>query len=389
MITFSRLKSIALLPLLAVALMLVSVPPAAEASTVTGDQIVRTARAQIGSSYSFGGNGPSFDCSGLVKFVLARHGITNVPRTSIDQHRWTNSITRSQLQPGDLVFQAWGSGRHGIDQTDHVAIYAGNGRVIDASPSQNGVVERSLTERVVTGYGRIPGVSHGNSSADHPVSGDWNGDGRTTQGRFRDGEWRLRNSDGSSTVVRYGRDGDLPIVGDWNGNGRDTLGIVRDGEWHLKNDLSTGGADVSFTYGRVTRGDVPIAGDWNGNGKDGIGIIRDGAWHLRNSLSGGNGQVVFTYGRITRGDVPLVGDWNGDGRDTIGIVRDGQWHLRNSLSGGNGQVVFTYGRVLSGDKPVIGDWNRDGRSGISIVRGTDWHIRNTLSGGGAEQIITY
>jgi hypothetical protein len=226
-------------------------------------------------------------------------------------------------------------------------------------------------------------------SINYPVSGDWNGDGRTTQGRFRDGEWRLRDTAGNTTVVKYGRAGDLPIVGDWNGNGRASLGIVRDGEWHLKNDLSTGGADVRFTYGRVTRGDVPIAGDWNGNGRDGIGIIRDGEWHLRNTLSGGGSQIAFTYGRITRGDVPLIGDWNGNGRDTVGIVRDGEWHLRNTLSGGSGQVIFTYGRVLSGDKPVIGDWNRDGRSGISIVRGTDWHIRNSLSGGSAEQVIRY
>jgi hypothetical protein len=389
MITFPRSRSIVLLPLLAVALMLVSVPPAAEASTATGDQIVRSARAQLGVPYEFGGNGPdTFDCSGLVRHALADNGITNVPRTSIKQHAWTQSISRSQLQPGDLVFQSWGS-RNGDGVTDHVAIYAGNDRVIDASPSRGGVIERSLTERVVTGYGRIPGVSHGNSSVGHPVSGDWNGDGRTTQGRFDDGQWRLRDSNGTTTVVNYGRAGDLPIVGDWNGNGRDTLGIVRDGQWHLNNDLSAGGSDITFTYGRVTRGDVPIAGDWNATGRDGIGIIRDGEWHLRTTLSGGTSQIAFTYGRITRGDIPLIGDWNANGQDTIGIVRDGEWHLRNSLSGGNGEKIFTYGRVLDGDTPMIGDWNRDGHSGISIVRGTDWHLRNTLSGGGAEQIIRY
>jgi hypothetical protein len=163
MITFPRLKSIVLLPLVAVALMLVSVPPAAEASTVTGDQIVRSARAQLGVPYSFGGNGPrTLDCSGLVRLALAEHGITNVPRASIDQHRWARSITRSQLRPGDLVFQSWGP-RNGPNGTDHVAIYLGRGRVLDASSSRGRVIERSLTERVVTGYGRIPGVSHTSS----------------------------------------------------------------------------------------------------------------------------------------------------------------------------------------------------------------------------------
>jgi hypothetical protein len=224
-----------------------------------------------------------------------------------------------------------------------------------------------------------------------PVSGDWNGDGRSTPGVFLNGRWYLSNglNGGADIVFDYGMRGDLPIVGDWNANGRDTIGVVRDRGWHLRNQLSGGAADLSFTYGRVTRGDIPITGDWNGNGRSGIGIIRDGEWHLRNSLSGGHSQISFVYGRITRGDVPLVGDWNANGRDTIGIVRDGEWHLRNALSGGQGQLVFTYGRVLQGDHPVIGDWNRNGRSGIGIVRQSDWHLRNSLSGGPAQILFKY
>lgn len=205
MITFSRIQSIVLLPLLAVALMLVSAPPAAEASTVTGDQIVRSAKAQIGVPYYFGGNGPnSFDCSGFVRHALAQHGITNVPRSSIDQHRWTNSISRSQLQPGDLVFQSWGS-RNGSNGTDHVAIYLGNGRVIDASPSQGGVVERSLTERVVTGYGRIPGVSHGGSTPTSTARSGWaGGTTRAEAARIMADTLNLRNRSNPFGVTTEG-----------------------------------------------------------------------------------------------------------------------------------------------------------------------------------------
>jgi len=219
-----------------------------------------------------------------------------------------------------------------------------------------------------------------------PVVGDWNGDGLSTPGDFRDGRWELSNGLSSKVdiAVTYGRKGDIPIVGDWNGDGKDTLGVVRDGTWHLKNSISGGASDTSFKYGRVTRGDIPIVGNWNGLPGDGVGIIRDGDWHLRLRPSGGPGEIVFRYGRISRGDVPLVGDWNSDGRETIGIVRGGDWHLRNTLSGGAGQIVFQYGRVLRGDRPVIGDWNRDDRSGIGVVRGSEWHLRNTLSGGPAE-----
>jgi cell wall-associated NlpC family hydrolase len=141
------------------ALLLGSAPLASDASTVSGDQIARTARAQLGVPYAWSGNGPnSFDCSGLVRFVFARHGITNIPRSSIEQHRWSRSITRSQLRPGDLVFQSYSS-RNGVNGTDHVAIYIGNGRVVDASSGQGGVIERAIIERTVTGYGRVPGTA--------------------------------------------------------------------------------------------------------------------------------------------------------------------------------------------------------------------------------------
>jgi hypothetical protein len=202
------------------------------------------------------------------------------------------------------------------------------------------------------------------------VAGDWNGDGRTTAGVFRDGRWELSNELGNRVHVTasFGRAGDIPVVGDWNGDGRDGIGVVRGSRWLLRNRASTGAADRSFHYGRADRGDVPIVGDWNGNGRAGIGIIRDGEWHLRNSLSGGAGQIVFTYGRITRGDRPLIGDWNGDGRTGIGIVRGREWHLRNSLSGGPAQIQFIYGRVTDGDQPLMGDWSRDGRSTPAIVR---------------------
>ena len=224
-----------------------------------------------------------------------------------------------------------------------------------------------------------------------PVTGDWNGNGQTTVGWFRDGQWRLRNSNSagnSSLEFKYGQPGDLPVVGDWNGNGQTTVGVVREGRWHLRNANSTGWADVSFSYGRGAI-DYPMAGDWNGNGRDTPAIVRDGEWHLRNSLSGGPGQIVFTYGRITRGDLPVVGDWNANGIDTPGILRDGEWHLRNTHSGGPADRMFVYGRVTRGDIPVVGDWNRNLQTTVGVTRDGTWHLRDWLSGGPATVSFTY
>jgi hypothetical protein len=219
----------------------------------------------------------------------------------------------------------------------------------------------------------------------YALAGDWDGSGQDGIGYWCEGRVRLLTSQGRIHEYSYGRAGDLPVAGDWSGDGRDSIGIIRDDTWHLRNDLSGGGSDVTFKYGRISRGDVPIVGDWNGTGRDAAGVIRDGEWLLRNTLSGGNGEIVFTYGRVTRGDRPLVGDWNGDGKDRIGIVRDGEWHLRHTLDAGASDVRYTYGRVLAGDAPVMGDWNGDGRATSGIARGDEWHLRYDHAAGNADE----
>ena len=104
------------------------------ASTSTsGNAIVDTARTALGTPYSWGGSSLSgMDCSGLVAYAYGQAGI-DVPRTSSQQAAAGQSISQSELQPGDLV--VW---------PGHVAIYAGDGKIIDASGSKQQVVEREI-----------------------------------------------------------------------------------------------------------------------------------------------------------------------------------------------------------------------------------------------------
>ena len=71
----------------------------------------------------------TFDCSGFVQFVFSRHGV-ELPRTSYQQASAGRAAPReiAALQPGDLMFFATEGWR-----VDHVAIYAGDGRIIHAS----------------------------------------------------------------------------------------------------------------------------------------------------------------------------------------------------------------------------------------------------------------
>ena len=107
------------------------------------DSIVQMARAQIGTKYKFGGGTPEkgFDCSGLVKFVMAALNL-DVPRTAKQQARVGLAIVKdtSRLLPGDLL--TFGRGKKGA--VSHVGIYVGDGRFVQASSAAGRVIETPL-----------------------------------------------------------------------------------------------------------------------------------------------------------------------------------------------------------------------------------------------------
>ncbi|WP_445516454.1 NlpC/P60 family protein [Streptomyces sp. NEAU-174] len=94
------------------------------ASAEAGRRALAYALNQIGKPYVWGAEGPnSFDCSGLTSSAWAYAGRT-IPRTSQEQWRRLPRVPLSQLRPGDLVIYYKGA--------SHVAMYAGNGQVVQA-----------------------------------------------------------------------------------------------------------------------------------------------------------------------------------------------------------------------------------------------------------------
>ena len=139
-----------------------------------------------------------------------------------------------------------------------------------------------LTSRGKLRADLIDHVFHFGTAIDIPVAGDWNGDGISTIGVFRDGVWHLdmdgdgRWSDGD-VVTEFGGKGDKPVVGDFNGDGVDDIGVCRDGHWRLdlNGNRSMDAKDKLFTLGK--EGMLPVVGDFNGDGIDEVGIYREAA----------------------------------------------------------------------------------------------------------------
>ena len=100
-------------------------------------RVIGTAEEYIGVPYKWGGNTPEsgFDCSGYTRYVFARQGV-QLPRTSREQVRAGQNVTarRSALRQGDLMMFA-----EPHRAISHVAIYAGDGRIIHSSSSGGGV----------------------------------------------------------------------------------------------------------------------------------------------------------------------------------------------------------------------------------------------------------
>jgi cell wall-associated NlpC family hydrolase len=100
---------------------------------VSGDTLASEALAFQGTPYRAAGADPSgFDCSGLVQYVFALHGVA-VPRNVTAQFQAGHHVGPDLVEPGDLVFFRIGRA------VSHVGIALGSGQFVHA-PSERGVV---------------------------------------------------------------------------------------------------------------------------------------------------------------------------------------------------------------------------------------------------------
>ena len=114
-------------------------------SSGSGSSVVNYATQFVGNPYVWGGtsltNGA--DCSGFVQSVYANFGVS-LPRTSYEQNAGTE-VSYADAQPGDLI--CYGG---------HVAIYMGNGQIVHASNSRDGIkISDNAAYRTITSVRRL------------------------------------------------------------------------------------------------------------------------------------------------------------------------------------------------------------------------------------------
>ena len=142
--TCITLALLLLLPLSARADESSEIPPFASASTAASNsmfghaqEVALRALSFIGVRYKWGGTSPDtgFDCSGLIRYVFNQVTGKSLPGNAREISQVGESIDRTELQPGDLVF--FNTLRRPFS---HVGIYLGESRFVHA-PSRGGKVE--------------------------------------------------------------------------------------------------------------------------------------------------------------------------------------------------------------------------------------------------------
>jgi len=113
--------------------------------------ILGTARTFLGDKYYWGGRSAwGIDCSGLVNLAYRAWGL-ELPRNADDQYAASKSVSREDLKPADLIFSAEAS-KPGV--INHVMLYAGGGKLIEATGDSNSVREISFAQKFGADFGK-------------------------------------------------------------------------------------------------------------------------------------------------------------------------------------------------------------------------------------------
>ncbi|GAA3644977.1 C40 family peptidase [Asaccharospora irregularis] len=116
-------------------------------SSRSAQAVLNLAYSKMGYPYVWGAEGPnSFDCSGFTSYVYRNAVGISIPRTSSAQSGYGTTVSKSNLQPGDLVFFS----TNGTGRVSHVGIYVGGGNMVHAPSSGKTISVTSINSSYYT-----------------------------------------------------------------------------------------------------------------------------------------------------------------------------------------------------------------------------------------------
>ena len=250
-----------------------------------------------------------------------------------------------------------------------------------------------------------------------PVPGDFNGDGLNdialTGGAnwgsipvaFGDGlgGFTVTNKAVASFPLFATHGGATPVSGDFNGDGRTDIALTGGVNWSsIPVAFSSSSGDGTFDVTNMPVVDFPgfaahsgakvVAGDFDGDGRGDIALVGGAGWmSIPVAYSNGtdgtfrvtNMAVADFPGFATQsGAVPVAGDFDGDGLSDIALTGGANWSsIPVAFSNGkDGTFRVTNMAVAdfpgfathAGAKPVTGDFNDDGLGDIALTGGVNW-----------------
>ena len=124
-------------------------------SDANGKKVVEFVLSKVGYPYSqaYRDSGDYYDCSSLAYYAWKNAGVNIMyeganTAASEGKYCYDNNllVNYEEMQPGDLVFYSYGNNGRFMNIT-HVAVYVGNGKVVEAANERIGVVYRSVQSR--------------------------------------------------------------------------------------------------------------------------------------------------------------------------------------------------------------------------------------------------
>lgn len=194
---------------------------------------------------------------------------------------------------------------------------------------------------------------------------DFDNDGKSDIGIYRDGTWVvIRSSNGSFLVDSLGGATEFPITADYDGDGKHDIAVYRQstGLWTIKRSSDGGITSVSHGGGNF----IPVPGDYDGDGKTDMAVYADGVWSIKRSSDGGI-QVVAHGGP---GWTPVAADYDGDGKTDIAVYINGAWSILQSSN----SAIAVVGHGGPSWEPVPADYDGDGKADVAAYTAGAWSI---------------